>query len=278
MAGRATYYLLLGCAGLTVGVSTASAQTPLDPEIVLATTTSVRDAGLLDALLPPFERATGHRIKLIAVGSGQAMALGRLGEADLLIVHAPEQELEFVRQGFAVARRPLMHNEFVLVGPAPDPADVRGLPTLDALRAVARAGARFVSRADRSGTHVKERRLWRLAGVEPDGRWYRESGQGMSATLQIANQIQAYTLTDIGTFLTHRYPLDLEILVEGDSLLANPYHVLLVNADRFPWLNGAGARRLTDYLLSAHTQARIAAFGIGSLGRPLFAPAAPGRE
>jgi tungstate transport system substrate-binding protein len=268
------------CAGalLAPGTAPLTAQTPADREIVLATTTSVRDAGLLEVLLPPFERATGYRIKVIAVGSGQAMALGRLGEADLLIVHAPEEELEFVRQGYGAARHSLMRNEFVLVGPADDPAGARGQPALAALGAVARHGALFVSRADRSGTHFKERDLWSLAGEERVGVWYRESGQGMSATLQIANQLQAYTLSDIATFLSHKYPLDLEILVEGDSLLANPYHVVLANPARFAWLNSEGARALLDYLLSGATQGAIGNFGREELGRALFAPAAAGRD
>ncbi len=250
------------------------AQTPTDREIVLATTTSVRDAGLLEAILPAFERESGYRVKVIAVGSGQAMALGRQGEADILILHAPETELEFVQQGFATSRDALMSNEFVLVGAGNDPAGVRGLGAIAALQAIVAVEALFVSRADRSGTHVKERGLWQLAGVGPGRPWYRESGQGMSATLQIANQLEAYTLTDIGTLLSHKYPLDLEILVEGDTLLANPYHVLLANPARFEWLNAAGARALRDYLLSEETQRAIGAHGREELGRSLFVPGA----
>jgi len=249
------------------------AQTPADPEIVLATTTSVRDAGLLAAILPVFERESGYRVKVIAVGSGQAMALGRQGEADVLILHAPEEELEFVQQGYAVSRDALMHNEFVLVGSGDDPARVRGLGIVAALRAISAEEALFVSRADRSGTHVKERELWHDAGVEPAPPWYRESGQGMSATLQIANELGAYTLTDIGTLLSHEYPLDLEALVEGDTLLANPYHVLLASPARFEWLNTEGARALRDYLLSADTQRAINAYGREEFGRSLFVPA-----
>lgn len=250
------------------------AQAPADAEVVLATTTSVRDAGLLQAILPAFERASGYRIKVIAVGSGQAMELGRQGEADILILHAPREELEFVRVGFGTRRDPLMRNVFVVVGPAHDPAGAAGSDVVAALRSIAGAGSTFVSRADRSGTHFKEAALWALAGVAPQRAWYRESGQGMSATLQIANELRAYTLTDVGTLLSHRYPLDLEVLVQGDTLLANPYHVVLANAARFPWLNGAGARALRDYLLSVETQAAIAAFGRERFGRSLFEPAA----
>ncbi|UCF42046.1 MAG: substrate-binding domain-containing protein [Gemmatimonadota bacterium] len=249
------------------------AQAPADAEVVLATTTSVRDAGLLQAILPPFERASGYRIKVIAVGSGQAMELGRRGEADILIVHAPEEEREFLRAGFGVERDAFMRNAFVIVGPAADPARARGSNLTAALRSIAAGDALFVSRADRSGTHLKEAALWRLVGVEPDRSWHRESGQGMSATLQIANELQAYTLTDIGTLLSHEYPLDLEVLVEGDSLLANPYHVVLASPQRFPWLNSAGARALRDYLVSVDTQRAIGAFGRERFGRALFEPA-----
>lgn len=249
------------------------AQAPADREIVLATTTSVRDAGLLQAILPAFEEASGYRIKVIAVGSGQAMELGRQGEADILILHSPDEERAFVQAGFGTERHALMRNAFVVVGPAHDPAEARGSDVLAALRSIAQGDALFVSRADHSGTHVKESGLWALAGVQPDRSWYRESGQGMSATLQIANELQAYTLTDLGTLLSHRYPLDLEFLVQGDTLLANPYHVVLANPERFSWLNAAGARGLRDYLLSVETQRVIGAFGREEYGRSLFVPA-----
>lgn len=250
------------------------AQAPHDSEVVLATTTSVRDAGLLEAILPSFERASGYRIKVIAVGSGQALELGRQGEADILILHAPEEERAFLQAGFGAERHALMRNTFVIVGPPADPAATRGSDLVTALRSIAAGKALFVSRADRSGTHVKESALWVLAGVAPDRSWYRESGQGMSATLQIANELRAYTLSDIGTLLSHAYPLDLEVLVEGDSLLANPYHVVLANPERFSWINVEGSRALRDYLLSQETQRAIGAFGRAQHGRSLFVPAA----
>jgi tungstate transport system substrate-binding protein len=255
-----------------LGPSRLAAQAPADPEVVLATTTSVRDAGLLQEILPAFEESRGYRIKVVAVGSGQAMELGKQGEADILILHAPDQEREFVSAGFGTERHALMHNAFVVVGPGDDPAGARGLDVLASLRSIARGHVLFVSRADRSGTHVKESGLWALAGVEPDRSWYRESGQGMSATLQIANELRAYTITDIGTLLSHKYPLDLEVLVEGDLRLANPYHVVLANPERFPWLNAAGAGALRDYLLSVETQRAIGAFGRERFGRSLFEP------
>ncbi len=251
---------------------------PDDPEIVLATTTSVRDAGVLDFLLPPFERALGYRVKVIAVGSGQALEIARRGEADILIAHDPRGEIAFVRDGFGIARAALMRNEFVIVGPARDAAGIRGRSAVDALKAIHAARSRFVTRADQSGTHSRELRLWEAAGVDPRGTWYLESGQGMSATLQIADQLQAYTLTDIGTFVSHGYSLDLEVLVEGDTVLANPYHIVLVNPARFAWINDTGARMLSAYLRGDAAQRAIADFGRKQYGRSLFEPSVdPGR-
>jgi tungstate transport system substrate-binding protein len=241
-------------------------------DIMLATTTSVRDAGLLDALLPPFERASGYTVKVVAVGSGQAMELGRRGEADVLILHDPAGEERFVADAYGIERRALMHNEFVLVGPDPDPAGARGGDVVSALRAVARARAPFVSRGDRSGTHVKEQVIWAAAGARGSDPWYREAEQGMAATLLIADQLRAYTLTDVASFLGHKYPLDLVILVEGDTLLRNPYHVTRANPARFPQVNVEGARTLWSYLLSPETQRRIGEFRREELGRPIFIP------
>jgi len=259
--------LLAAALGALLTAAPAAAQ---DGEVVLATTTSVRDAGLLAVLLPPFERRTGLRVKVIAVGSGQAMELGKRGEADILIVHDPAGEEAFMAAGFGTERLALMRNWFVIVGPPPDPAHIRGRGAVDAMRAIAASGALFLSRADRSGTNVKEDRLWELAGAVPARRWYRESGQGMSATLQIASELGAYTLTDVGTYLSHKSPLDLAILVEGDSVLANPYHILLPDPARFPWIDVTGARRLADYLLDPATQRAIDDFRRAEFGRALF--------
>jgi len=260
--------LLLGLAG--IGAAHAQGR---GRDVVLATTTSVRDAGLLDAILPRFERESAIAVKVIAVGSGQAMELGRRGEADILILHDPDGEARFVADGYGVDRRLLMHNEFVLVGPSADPARVRGLSIAGAFRAIARAEAPFVSRGDRSGTHSKEQALWALCGVVPARSWHRESGQGMGATLVIADQLRAYTLTDIGTLLGHQAPLDLPVLVEGDSALRNPYHVILANPERFPRVRAAEARALQDYLLSPGTQRAIGEFRRQDFGRSLFVPA-----
>jgi len=248
---------------------------PEDAEIVLATTTSVRDAGVLELLLPPFENTLGYRVKVIAVGSGQALEIGRRGDADLLITHDADAEVAFMRDGFGASRSPLMRNEFVVVGPERDEAGVRGRSAVDAVRAIHASRSRFVTRADRSGTHSREKRLWEAAGVVPGGEWYLESGQGMSATLQIADQLHAYALTDIGTFVSHKYRLDLDVLVEGDSVLANPYHILLVNPARFPWVNYGGAQTLSAYLRGGAAQRAIAEFGRRQYGRPLFEPFVP---
>ncbi|MBI3983630.1 MAG: substrate-binding domain-containing protein [Gemmatimonadetes bacterium] len=263
--------LPLGLLSLS-GVATAQ-QRRIPRDLVLATTTSVRDAGLLDELLPSFERAAARRVKVVAVGSGQAIELGRRGEADLLIVHDPEREREFMASGLGSERVPLMHNEFVVLGPRDDPAAIRRVARVaDAFRAIAAARARFVSRGDRSGTHAKETAVWAAAGVTPGNEWYRESGQAMGQTLQIASELGAYTLSDIGTFLAHKAPLELEILVEGDTVLLNPYHILVPNPDRFPWVDIQGAMKLRDFLLAAGTQRRIGAFGKPEYGRSLFVP------
>lgn len=261
---------LLSLLPLFLSAPSLSAQEP--GTIVLTTTTSVRDAGLLGELIPPFEHSTGYVVKIIAVGSGQAMELGRRGESDLLILHAPAGELKFLSEGYGVDRRPLMHNEFVILGPRDDPAAVRGKPVRDAFRSIAATGVPFVSRGDGSGTHIRELELWRASGVAPDQAWYRETGQGMGATLVIAHELRAYTLTDIGTLLAHNAALQLDILVSGDSSLFNSYHVIRANPDRFPWVNAAGARALADYLVSREVQQRIAAFRREEFGRSLFVP------
>jgi tungstate transport system substrate-binding protein len=241
-------------------------------DVILATTTSVRDAGLLEALLPRFEAVTGYRVRVIAVGSGQAMALGRRGEADVFILHDPAGEEQFVTDGYGIDRRLLMHNEFLLVGPPGDPAKARGTDVVRAFRAIARTQSAFVSRDDRSGTNVRELSLWHAAGIELSGSWYRESGQGMGATLLIADQLGAYTLTDVATFLNHHYPLQLDVICEGDSLLRNVYHVIRANPDRFARVNVAGALAFADYMISDSTQRLIGEFRRAELGRSIFVP------
>ena len=245
-------------------------------QILLATTTSTRDAGLLDVLLPLFERQTGYRVTVIAVGSGQALELGRRGDADLVLAHAPAQERALADSGYFVTRRLVMHNDFLIVGPGADPAGLRGMR--DAVAAVARVAqrqARFVSRGDRSGTHQLELELWRRAAITPAGgagAWYIESGQGMGAALQLADEKQAYILTDRSTYLAWRDKLQLVPLVEGDSLLYNVYHVLEVNPRNAPRVNARGGRALADFFVAPETQKLIAEFGTQRFGRSLFVP------
>jgi tungstate transport system substrate-binding protein len=245
-------------------------------QILLATTTSTRDAGLLDSLLPVFERQTGYSVKVIAVGSGQALAMGRRGDADLVLSHAPEAERALLDSGYFVRRRLVMHNEFVLVGPAADTAGVRAeRDPMAALRRIAERHARFVSRGDQSGTHQRELLLWKRVGGLPPGPgsdWYIESGQGMGATLLLADEKHAYTLTDMATYLAWRSKLELVPLVDGDSLLYNVYHVLELNPKTAPRANLTGGRALADFFVAPETQRMIGAFGKARFGRGLFVP------
>ena len=239
--------------------------------MILATTTSTQDSGLLDALLPLFEQQTGYKVKTIAVGTGQALAMGDKGEADVLLVHAPADEKQLVDKGTAVDRKLIMHNDFILVGPGDDPAAVRGTRSATAaLQKIAAAQAVFVSRGDDSGTHKKELSLWQAAGTRPEGRWYQETGSGMGQTLNIANEKNGYTLTDRATYLANRQRLGLVVLIEGDAPLLNIYHVMRVNPDRFSKVNSAGARAFSDFLLSPQGQAAIRQFGADKYGQPLF--------
>lgn len=238
-------------------------------DVVLATTTSTRDAGLLDSLLPIFESKTGHTVRVIAVGTGQALEIARRGDAEVVLVHAPEVERALVDSGYFVRRRLVMHNDFLVVGPEHDPAGLRGHhDPVAALRDIANQRAPFVSRGDRSGTHLLEQKLWRLAGVTPPphGEWYIESGQGMAATLQMADQKHAYALTDRATYLAWRAKVQLAPLVEGDTLLYNVYHVM-----ETPHAS-AGARALADFFVSSEAQVLIGRFGTTRFGQPLFIP------
>ena len=251
---------------------------PARPEILLATTTSTQDSGLLDALIPDFEKRTGYRVKTTAVGTGAALAIGARGDADVVLVHAPSAEKPFMEADNGSRRLLVMHNDFVLVGPPNDPAGVRGIKVLDALRTVARAGATFVSRGDESGTHILERALWKQAAVQPGGDWYVEAATGMGQTLTIASEKRGYTITDRGTYLARRGPLELAILVEKDPPLINIYHVITVNGGKFQRVNSAGADAFADYLVSPDAQKIIGSFGVDRFGQPLFFPDAGKRE
>ena len=243
-------------------------------DVILATTTSTRDSLLLDTLVPAFEEATGYHVKIIAVGSGAAMAMGRQGDVDVLLVHAPKAEEAFVAEGYGVNRRLVMHNDFVILGPADDPAGVRGVSNAPrALLAIAQTDAPFISRGDDSGTHQLERSLWEGLTFDPAGEgWYSEAGSGMAATLQVANQRNAYTISDRATYLAQLDVLDLEVLYEGDPRLLNVYHVMQVNPERFGGVNAAGAEAFVEFLVSEEAQALIAGFGVERFGAPLFVP------
>lgn len=245
-------------------------------DVILATTTSTQDSGLLDVLVPAFEKQTGYFVKTISVGSGQAMAMGRRGEADVLLVHAPAEEQTLVDEGFGIDRRPVMHNDFVVVGPPDDPARIRGATSAkDALAKIARSGALFLSRGDRSGTHSKEKALWKAAAIDPEGqRWYQQTGLGMGETLNVASEKGGYTLADRGTYLARHKArqLRLEILVEREPLLLNVYHVIEVNPARWPKVNAKGAKAFADFIVSPATQDVIGRFGVDKVGAPLFVP------
>jgi len=241
--------------------------------LTLASTTSTLDSGLFEALIPPFEKKFSCTVKVIAVGTGQAMRLARDGNADVLLVHDREAEEKFVADGFGLERLDVMHNDFVLVGPAADPARVGGQKAAVAFQRIAAAAAPFASRGDDSGTHKKELKLWRAAGVTPAGAWYLESGTGMEATLRIANEKTAYCLVDRATWLAHKKEIDaLAILSQGDDQLFNPYSVIVVSPAKFPWLNVRLAARFAEFIRSAEGQAIIRAFGRERFGAPLFFP------
>jgi tungstate transport system substrate-binding protein len=240
--------------------------------LILATTTSTQDSGLLDELLPAFTADTGWKVKPLAVGSGQAIELGRRGEADVLLVHSPEAEEKFVAEGSAGPRRLVMHNDFVLVGPADDPAGIRDVPAAEAMRKIATAQAGFVSRGDDSGTNAREKQLWEQNQIVPSGQWYRSTGQGMGATLRVASETSAYTLTDRATYLSQKANLDLEVLNEGDKALLNIYHVIEMTTRAGDRVQPDGAKAFADWILGSDAQKMIGDFGVKEAGQALFVP------
>jgi tungstate transport system substrate-binding protein len=269
-------WALLSALFLTMLPASASAQRS---PVILSTTTSTQDSGLLDVLVPLFEQKTGYTVKTIAVGTGQALALAARGEADVVLAHAPSLEKKYVVDGKMLDRRLVMYNDFVIIGPADDPARIKGMKkAADAMKAIAAAGSRFVSRGDNSGTHVLEKSLWKLSGVEPRGAWYIEAGQGMGATLGIADDRKAYTLTDRGTYLAFQKRVRLPILVEGDTPLLNIYSVMRVNPSNGPKINSAGGAAFAEFVLSPETQAVVKTFGVEKYGQPLFVPVAGANE
>lgn len=259
------------------GIFSVQAQTKT---IILATTTSTQDSGLLDVLLPIFEKETGYFVKTIAVGSGQAMAMGQKGEADVLLVHSPEAEKKFMADGYGINRRLVMHNDFIVVGPPGDPAKIKTMKSsVESFKKIASAKALFLSRGDNSGTHAKEKAIWKAAGINPEKeKWYQQTGLGMGQTLSVAAEKKGYTLADRGTYLALKKNLGLEILVEGDAILLNIYHVIEVNPAEWPKVNNAGAKTFAGFMVSKGTQDIIKTFGVDKFGSPLFFPDAGKKE
>jgi len=259
---------------LIIALSVGAVAFGASKELILATTTSTRDTGLLDVLLPVFQERTGYNVKTIAVGTGAALALGKKGEADVLLCHAPASEMELVESGDVINRQLVMHNDFVIVGSPEDPAGVKGVKSAtEALRKIADKEAVFVSRADDSGTHKKEKEVWNKLGFEPSGKaWYLEAGTGMANTLNIANEKLAYCLTDRGTYLSMKDRLDLVVLVEGDAILLNIYHVMQVNPEKHKVVDGQGGKAFVEFMVSEEVQEIISKFGIDKYGSPLFFP------
>ncbi len=270
--------LLILAAGCRSAESPATSPPPPEAkgELILATTTSTYDSGLLDALLPDFEKQTGYTVKIIAVGTGKALRMGKEGNADVLLTHAPAAEKPLVEEGWVVDYTLVMYNDFVIVGPKDDPANLREASSVaDAFSRIAQANALFVSRGDDSGTHKKERAIWKQAGLEPFAeKWYLETGQGMGATLRVASEKGGYTLTDRGTYLALQKGLELVVLFEGDPLLLNIYHIMRVNPERYPQVNAEGGKALIAFFVDPTIQERIGQFGVEKFGQPLFHPAA----
>ena len=246
---------------------------PANPQVILATTTSTRDTGLLDALLPMFKQQTGYDVKMVAVGSGQALQMGTDGNADVLLVHSPAAEKTWMQKDLAKERTLVMHNDFVVVGPSADPAGIKSATSaIDAFKKIAAAQATFASRNDNSGTNAMELSLWKSAAITPSGSWYLQTGQGMADTLRIVSDKGGYTLTDRGTYLAQQKTLSLDILYQGDPALLNIYHVITIDPAKFPKANYAGAKAFADWLVSPDIQKFIGSFGVDKYGQPLFFP------
>lgn len=250
------------------------APVPANPSLILSTTTSTQDSGLLDDLIPIFEKQTGYQVKIVAVGSGQALKMGEDGNADVLLVHSPTAEKDYMAKAAGVDRRLIMHNDFIVVGPADDPAGIKSAATsVDAFKLLAAKNGAFYSRGDNSGTNAAELAIWKNAGIDPKTVTNRvETGQGMGPTLKIASEKKAYTLTDRATYLAQKANLQLTILFEKDPALLNVYHVITVNPEKYPKVNAAGAKAFADFLVSPEIQKRIGAFGVAKVGEPLFFP------
>jgi len=275
----ASMLMMVLLASLVIFPATAAAQ-PAQKNVILATTTSTQDSGLLDVLIPMFEKKTGYFMKTIAVGSGQAMAMGAKGEADVLLVHSQAAEKKFMADGNGVERRIVMHNDYIILGPPADPAKIKGMKKAsEAFKKIAASGSVFTSRGDNSGTHAKEKDIWKSAGVKYEGeKWYQQTGLGMGQTLAVAAEKKTYVLADRGTYLALKKRLGLDILVEGDGILLNIYHVIEVNPKKWPKVNFAGGKAFADFMVSKETQEVIKTFGVEKFGSPLFFPDAGKKE
>jgi tungstate transport system substrate-binding protein len=258
----------------TVLASSPVAAASDQKNLILATTTSTQDTGLLDVLNPVFEKKTGFFVKTIAVGSGQAMAMGAKGEADVLLVHSPAAEKKFMGEGNGVNRKLVMHNDFIIVGPPSDPAGIKGMKSAtEAFKQIAAKGAVFMSRGDNSGTNAKEKDVWKAAGINPEGqKWYQQTGLGMGQTLNVSAEKKTYTLADRGTYLSLKKNLGMDILVEGDKVLLNIYHVIEVNPAKWSKVNTHGAKAFAEFMVTKEVQEIISKFGVDKYGRPLFFP------
>lgn len=270
--------LLIACTLAVALIATAGAASAAGDHIIVASTTSTQNSGLLDAILPEFRKATGVEARVVAVGTGAALDLGRRCDADVELVHAPAAEKKFVAQGYGLKRHPVMYNDFVIVGPASDPAGIKGMDSASrALAAIARSRSAFTSRGDDSGTNKKERSLWAKAGVDPSsasGQWYRETGSGMGATLNTTRAMNAYALADRGTWISFNNRGDLTILVQGDKALFNPYSVMRINPEKCPNVNVAGGKAFIAWLTGKAGQKAVADYRLK--GQQLFHPSAKG--
>ncbi|HOQ09903.1 MAG TPA: extracellular solute-binding protein [Syntrophomonadaceae bacterium] len=268
-------FLLAAVAGCAKEESPAPAENkPAETKVLkLATTTSTEDTGLLDYLLPEFTKDTGYEVQVIAVGTGQAIEMGEAGDVDVILVHSRAAEDKFVEEGYGVDRRDVMYNDFLIIGPADDPAGIKGEPdVLKAFAAIKEKQAPFVSRGDDSGTDKKEKGIWKKANITPEGDWYIEVGQGMGDTFRMADEKKAYTLIDRGTYLALKDNYQLEPMVEGSPDLLNPYGVIPVNPEKHPHVDFEGATAFAEWLTSEKGQKMIGEFGVDKFGQQLFVP------
>lgn len=262
---------IFGCSGTKKTQTSAQPEKPSKGTLLLATTTSTVDTGILDVLIPKFEKDYGYKVKYFAVGSGEAMKMGERGDVDVLLVHSPDAEKEFMEKGFGFSRDQVMHNDFLIVGPSSDPAKIKDIKAgPKAFAAIADAKALFVSRGDDSGTNKKELKIWEKAGIKPKGDWYIETGQGMGETLKVADEKLGYTLADRGTYLATKS--DLKIMVEKDKSLLNPYSVIVINPQKFQKVNFEAAKDFAAFITSPDIQKLIGQYGVDKFGQPLFVP------